>query len=253
MWPILAAFLAGMYFTVERVLALRLKKHVPATLEKDIVHAVDMRGTDAGIALCLESKSSLGRVLRQFLLRQGGTRPEMELVVRNECKSVHYELLMNTRKIGLMLCLAPLCGIVGSGIALIAKLDRLGMEGNNPATLASAAAGALLPFVFGLLVSIPLMYSYFRLRAIADDVAHEIDEKAIDVVLVLDRKARQSIRLIEDIEDQIKTKDMPGIKALPPDLAAEFEDHGREGSGVKTGITTPAHLPAAIDENVKRK
>ena len=253
--PVFLAFVIGMGFAIERISKLKRRLHLPLNLEKDVVQAVDMRGTDAGMAVCLEKKSSLGRVIRAFLLRQGGTRMELEAAVRHECAAVRFELLQNTRWIGLMALLAVMCGLLGSGIALNLRFEHISTfaDGNYAALLANAVSAALPPAVLGLLAAIPLVFAYFRLRASADELAHQIEEKGVSVMLMLDRKARQSIRLIEDIEDQIKTKDMPGVKVIPPDLAAEFDDHQREGSGVKSGITTPAHLPVATDENVKRK
>ena len=108
--------------------------------------------------------------------------------------------------------------------------------------LATGGVRALLPAIFGILTGIVLGVMYFHLRGRARDVARDVEELGIEAVVSLDRKARQSIRLIEDIEEQIDTQDMPGIK--PPDLDKEFED-SRESSGLKTSITTHHGLAAA--------
>jgi hypothetical protein len=105
-------------------------------------------------------------------------------------------------------------------------------------------AEALLTTAFGLIVAIPLLFMYHLTRTRADDLIREIEERGIEAILTLDRKARRSIRLIEDIEERIETKDMKAAKA-PPDLAKAFEDWDLERS-IKTSVNTaPAKNPSA--------
>ena len=250
MWPVLAVFLTGLGFAIERALGLRRMHHIPHDFEKDLLHMVDVRGVDAGLALCVEKHSSLSLVLQSALMRQGGKRSEQEAAVIQKSAMILYSLLRNTRMVGLMSLLAVLLGLLGTCMNAIWRLDGIAGDVSWVEDPPRAMADALMPFAFGLFAAVPLLYFYFRLRAWAGDLVHEIQEKTVGAVLDLDRKARQSIRLIEDIQEQIQTKTMPGVIAAP-DLSAEFEEHGREGSGVKTGITTPAHLPAA--EDIKRK
>jgi biopolymer transport protein ExbB/TolQ len=245
MWLILFAFVAGAAYAIERLLGLDRKLHIPKGLEKDVVHVVDARGLDAGMALCREKPSSLSRVLHAALLRHGTGRQEMEAAVTDEGQRVLYDLRRNTRTVGVMAILAPLLGLLGACVGLIEAADQAAAGGTFQREAFGCAAAALLPAAFGLLVAILLCYSYFYLRGKAEDIAREIDERGKDAVITLDRKARQSIRLIEDIEEKISTKDMPAVKGPPPDLAKELEPTGREGSGVKTGITTSVKLPLA--------
>src|SRR4051812_8340218 len=69
MWPMLLALIIGLTFAIERMTQLRREKHSPKDFHKDVVHLVDTRGVDAGLALCLEKQSSLSRVLYAALLR----------------------------------------------------------------------------------------------------------------------------------------------------------------------------------------
>ncbi len=239
MWPILASAIIGLVMIVERLYNLRRARHLPKNFHKDVVKVVDMRGVDAALALCLEKSSSLSRVLYAALLRHGSARQEMEAAILDEGRRVVYDLRRNSRPIGVLSLVTPLLGLFGLCVGLIRALDETGaMEAGRYAALANGGARALVPLAFGLLVSIPLAIFYFYLRGKASDVARDIEEMAIDAVVTLDRKARQSIRLIEDIEEQIETQDMPGIRA--PDLDKEFDESRGEGSGLKTSITTHA-------------
>ena len=239
MWPILGAAIIGLVLIVERLYNLRRERHAPKNFHKDIVKIVDMRGVDAALALCLEKTSSISRVLYAALLRHGTARQEMEAAIIDEGRRVLYDLRRNSRPIGVLSLVAPLIGLLGACVSAIRALDEAGaMEAGRAAVLVNGGARALVPLAFGLLVAIPLAVFYFYLRGKASDVARDVEELAIDAVITLDRKARQSIRLIEDIEEQIETQDMPGIRA--PDLDKEFEDSRGEGSGLKTSITTHA-------------
>jgi len=245
MWPILLTSVVGVAFVIERFIELRRTKHCPKDFGKDIVHVVDTRGVDAGLARCLEKPSSFSRVMYAALLRHGTTRQEMEAAVSDEGSRVLYDLRRNTRMIGIMSNLAPLLGLLGTCTGLIDCFDKVALVGGTgrSSVLASGVAEALLTTAFGLIIAIPLSYLYFHLKGKADDIVREIDEKAIEAVVTLDRKARQSIRLIEDIEEQTKTKDMTALKHLPPELAKEIEIDRTQGSGIKSSITTHAGLP----------
>ncbi|MGD0094355.1 MAG: MotA/TolQ/ExbB proton channel family protein [Planctomycetota bacterium] len=246
MWLLLLAFLAGLALALERLRGLKRRQHVPKGFDKDVVHVVDTRGLDAGMALCQEKPSSLGRVLHAALLRHGTGRQEMEDAVTDEVARVLYDLRRNTRALSVLAILAAPLGLLGTCVALIeVAAQAAGTSPLQREAVAAGVAGALLPTAFGLLVAILLCGAYFHLKGKAEDLAREIDERGKDAVITLDRKARQSIRLIEDLEEHIPTKDMPAIKEPPADLAKEIELSAREGSGIKTSITTPVNLPAA--------
>lgn len=245
MWPILGCSVVGLAFYFERVVELRRKKHCPPGFGKDIVHIVDTRGVDAGLALCLEKQSSLSRVLYAALLRFGASRQEMEAAVQDEGSRLLYDLRRNCRVIGVMANQAPLWGLLGTVLGLIMAFDQVASSGALGKTelLAEGVGVALLTTAFGLIVAIPLTLFYNHAKGHADDIVRQIIEQAIDAIVTIDRKARRSIRLIEDIEENLETKEMTAAKPAP-DLDAEFDDPDLEKS-IKTSVTTPAHMPVA--------
>ncbi len=237
LWPIFAIAVAGLVLTVERIVNLRRSRHAPKNFHKEVVKTADTRGIDAALALCLEKSTSLSRVLYGALLRQGSARQEMENAVVDEGRRVLYDLRRNTRPLGVMSLLAFFLGLLGGCVNVIVVLhDAVILDSDQRFdTLVNAALRGLVPFAFGLAAGVVMGILYFYLRGRAADLARDVEEMGIDAVVTLDRKARQSIRLIEDIEEQIDTQDMPGIRA--PDLDKEFED-SRDSSGLKTSITT---------------
>lgn len=166
MWPILGSSVVGMAFYLERVIELRHKRHVPPGFDKDIVHVVDTRGVDAGLALCLEKQSSLSRVLYAALLRYGTSRQEMETAVRDEGTRLLYDLRRNSRVIGLMCLQAPLWGLLGTVLGLIDAFGQAAAAGAAGTTdqFAESLSVALVAAAFGLLVLIPLTALYFHAK-----------------------------------------------------------------------------------------
>ncbi len=250
MWPILGVSVIGLAFFFERIIELRRPKHVPKDFDKDLVHIVDTRGTDAGLALCLEKQSSLSRVLYAALLRYGASRQEMLLAIEDEGARLMYDLRRNGRVIGIMSNISPLLGLLGTVLGLITAFDRVGSAGGlgKAELLAGGVAVALLTTAFGLIVAIPLFSLYHLVRGKADDIVREISERATDAIISIDRKSRRSIRPIEDIEENLETKDMiPPKISTPPNLDAEFADQDQDlEKALKTSVTTPAHLPVVV-------
>lgn len=248
MWPILGCSIVGLAFFFERITDLRRQKHLPKNFDKDLVYTVDTRGVDPGLALCLEKPSSMSRVLYAALLRYGTSRQEMEAAVQDEGARLLYDLRKNCRWIGIMSNMAPLWGLLGTVLGLIECFDTVaaGSGMGKAEALATGVAVALLTTAFGLLVAIPLLTLFHIAKGKADDLVRELEERAIDAIVTLDRKARRSIRLIEDVEENLETKDMAAAKA-PPNLDAEFEDADLERS-IKTsvGVPPPSQPPASI-------
>jgi biopolymer transport protein ExbB len=241
MWPILACSIVGLAFFFERFIEERRAKHVPPGFDKELIHTVDTRGVDAGLALCLEEPSSLGRVLYAALLRYGASRQEMEAAIAGETARVLYDLRRNCRVIGIMSSQAPLWGLLGTVQGLIIAFDQVALGGALSQTelLAGGVAVALLTTAFGLLVAIPLLALHHYTRNKADDLAREIEERAVDAVVTLDRKARRSIRPVEDVEENLETKAMAAARP-PVNLDAELQDQDLE-KAIKTSTATPAH------------
>jgi biopolymer transport protein ExbB len=249
MWPILGCATIGLVFFFERAIDLQRKKHAPKGFDKDVIHVVDTRGVDAGLALCLEKQSSLSRVLYAALLRYGSSRHDMEIAVHDESRRLLYDLHRNTRWISMMSILAPLLGVLGAVTGTIACLDAASGSGTalTPA-VARGVALSLLPAAFGLMVTIPMVGAYLFLRGRGDDIVRDISERAVDSIVTLDRKAKRSMQLIEDIEEHLETQEMAAARTPSPELDLELDDGDK---AIKSSVTTPAQLPSVNEGSRK--
>ena len=242
-WSVAAVLFIGTVLGLERLLDLTRRKHCPRDFDKDLIHVADARGIDAGISLCREKPSSLARVLSAALQRHGAPLPQLEAAVRQETKAVRYQMLKTTRVVGWLAALAPIQGLLCVVLGMINRLGSPdGVRGATTGTLlVSGLADSLPGLAFALITGLLVLGLFFVTRARACDLAAEIQARSVESMLTLDRKARQSIRLVEDIEDHIKTESMIRV----PDLSAEFDEHSHE-SALKTAVTT--HAGEAVKE-----
>ena len=244
LWLVLTALLCGATFGVERLFALTRAKCAPKDFEKDTVHIADTKGMDAAVSHCRQKPSALGRVLSAALIRHGAPLINLETAARNETRLALQSMLRNTAVCGWMALLLPLLGFGAVGVATLTRLLPISANENLGDGWTVLILGALdgIPALTMALLSatlLLLLFAYTRERALR--LATEIEVRAIDAIVTLDRKARQSIRLVEDLEDRIKTESMIKI----PDLSAEFdEQHHALESSAKTAVTTHASMPA---------
>lgn len=239
MWVLAAIFLIGTFYGIGQLFFLTRRNHTPPDFEKDVVHLADTKGMDAGIALCREHPSSLARVLQAALIRHGAPLAQLEVAVRSESNLAGYVMLRRTRLLRNLAILAPVIGVFGFSSNLIRHMDWEHSQDVERVwqTMLGGFSGGLYCLSFSLIVTIALLCFYFVARGNALDLTHDIEVKTLDSVVTLDRKGRQSIRLIEDIEEKIKTESM--IKV--PDLSAEFDEHPHaQESAIKTAVTTHA-------------
>ncbi len=237
LWALAAILAIGTLLGIERLASLSRDKHVPLDFEKDLTHLADTKGMDAGISLCREKPSALSRVLRAALVRHGAPLVNLEAALYQAAALEKFALIRRTRILGWFAAIAPIVGLLGF---VLNASKHLGSDApaefeRGAAALLSGVSDGLPCLSLALIATLVLLGFYFSARARAFDLAHELEIKGIETVLTLDRKSRQSIRLIEDIEDKIKTESM--IKV--PDLSAEFDEKGNpHESAIKTAVTT---------------
>jgi biopolymer transport protein ExbB len=255
LWPILFCVAIGLLFFIERMFDLQKSKQAPKGFEKDVAHLVDTRGVDSGLAMCLEKQNALSRALYAGLLRHGNTLLERDAAIRDEGARILYDLRRNGRWIRLAALLSPLLGLAGTVTGLIATGAALSGPATNLSgtalaeAAASGAASALIPFACGLLAAIPLVVLHHVARVKAGDIMRDISERAAETVITLDRKARRSMRLIEDLEENLETQEMAAAKPAPL-LEDEFLDNSDKT--IKSSVTTPSHLPAITAQDLAR-
>jgi len=193
MYPIYALSILGVTMTIERAIALRRSRVLPAGL----VTALGQLGShNAGFdprkayRICQQYPSSAANVIRAMLLKVGRPVAEVEHTISETSNREAGRLYHNIRWINLAASVAPLLGLIGTIQGMIIafhEFTALAPGQNQAATLAAGIYVALVTTFAGLTVAIPAAVAshYFEGRIIL--FFHEIDELAFNLLPQLER------------------------------------------------------------------
>ena len=192
MYPILLCSVVGLGFTIERIISLQRKRHLPERLAERVIERALDEDPNAGVVVALEAGSSLGRLLAGALRRAGTSRQEMTQGVLDESGRLQYDLRRNTRVLGICSSVSPLLGLLGTVVGMIKAFEGVKAEGLGRGAGEQIAGGiseALLTTGAGLTVAIPcfLLYQFFKGRG--DDIVREAEEIAENFVLEYQRRS----------------------------------------------------------------
>ena len=190
MYPILLCSVVGLGFTIERIISLQRKRHVPERLAERVIERALDEDPNTGVVVALEAGSSLGRLLAGALRRAGTSRQEMTQGVLDESGRLQYDLRRNTRVLGICSSVSPLLGLLGTVVGMIKAFEGVKAEGlGRGEHLAGGISEALLTTGAGLTVAIPcfLLFQFFKGRG--DDIVREAEEIAERFVIEYHRRA----------------------------------------------------------------
>jgi biopolymer transport protein ExbB len=160
MWPIVAMSLVVVTFGIERLVALRRGRFVPAGLRTGLA-ALEAKGAfdpRKAYRLCGEFPSVAADVVRAMLERIGRPLPEIERAVEVEKEREASRLYANIRPISLAVTVTPLLGLLGTVQGMIIAFyttANLEAGANRAAELAQGIYVALITTFAGLCVAIP--------------------------------------------------------------------------------------------------
>lgn len=192
MYLILLCSVVGLGFTIERIISLQRKRHLPERLAERVIERALDEDPNAGAVVALEAGGSLGRLLAGALRRAGTSRQEMTQGVLDESGRLQYDLRRNTRVLGVCSSVSPLLGLLGTVVGMIKAFEGVKAEGLGRGAGEQIAGGiseALLTTGAGLTVAIPcfLLYQFFKGRG--DDIVREAEEIAENFVLEYQRRS----------------------------------------------------------------
>ena len=160
MWPIVAMSLVVVTFGIERLVALRHARFVPAGLAEGIA-ALSAKGAfdpRKAYRLCTQFPSVAADVLKALLEKIGRPIPEIERAVEVEKEREASRLYANIRPIGLAVTVTPLLGLLGTVQGMIIAFyttATLDAGAHRAAELAQGIYVALITTFAGLCVAIP--------------------------------------------------------------------------------------------------
>ena len=160
MWPITVMSFLVVAFGLERLVALRRSRFVPAALAMKLRLIADGSPFDPRqvAAWCDADRSVLATVVRAMLGRLGRPLPEVEHAVETTSNREASRLYANIRPISLAVTITPLLGLLGTVQGMIIAFyttANLQAGANRAAELASGIYLALITTFAGLCVAIP--------------------------------------------------------------------------------------------------
>lgn len=190
-WPLLLASIIAVALIIERLVALRRTKVVPAGLLQRAIAEYRQSGASDALIVNLEAQSPLGRVLAAGLRNVGSSREIMKEAIEETGSVVSHDLGRYLTTLGTIASISPLMGLFGTVVGMIEIFGSQSPTGTNPMQLAHGISVALYNTGFGLLIAIPGMIFWRHFRALVDGFVVEMQQQAVHLVEVLhgERKA----------------------------------------------------------------
>ena len=189
-WPLLLASVIAVALIIERLVALRANKVVPAGLLQRTVGELREKGASEQMVQELERHSPLGRVLAAAVRNVKSSREVMKEAVEEAGRATSHEVERYLTTLGTIASVSPLMGLFGTVVGMIEIFGSQAPGGANPQQLAHGISVALYNTGFGLIIAIPSMIFYRHFRAQVDGFLVEMEQEAVKLVEVIqgDRK-----------------------------------------------------------------
>ena len=176
-WPLILASILALALIIERAIALQRKKIVPATLLTDVIGIWKKRQITPDVLTKLEANSPLGRVLAAGLRNERTTREGAMQQIEAAGAVVANRLTKNLTLLGSIGSIAPLLGLLGTVVGMIAIFASQ-QAGSNPQDLARGISVALYCTALGIIVAVPAMLAYRYFKRLVDDYLVDMEEQA---------------------------------------------------------------------------
>ena len=188
MAPILVCSLVAATIIIERLLALRRARVLPAQLLATLDRWLERGAVDAREVAALPlPRSPLGRIVAAGLASRGRGREILRERVEDTGRHVVHELERFLNALGTIAAIGPLLGLLGTVAGMIKIFRVVSVQGNsNFGLLSVGIAEALVTTAAGLTVAIPslLFYRYFQGRV--DELVTRMEQDTLQLVDLLD-------------------------------------------------------------------
>ena len=184
-WPLLIASIISLALILERLVALRAAKVVPAGLLRRVVVEYRQGSLNDRLVTDLEKHSPLGQVLASGLRNVNASREIMKESIEEAGRAATHELERYLSTLGTIASVSPLMGLFGTVIGMIEIFGAQAPTGHDPLLLAHGISIALYNTAFGLLVAIPSLICWRVFRSRVDGFVIDMEQQAIKLVEVV--------------------------------------------------------------------
>ena len=190
-YPLLLASIISVALIIERLVALRKSKVLPAQLLPEVLSLYKAKQITNEVIDKVETNSPLGRVLAAGLRNDKSSRYVMKEAIEEAGRIVTHELERFLNGLGTIATASPLMGLFGTVVGMIEIFGSQSPSGTNPQALAHGISVALYNTGFGIMIAVPALIFYRYFRARVEDYVVEMEQSAIKLLDLAhgDRKA----------------------------------------------------------------
>jgi biopolymer transport protein ExbB len=165
MWPLLACSILGLALIIERTLILLWISARFGPLSEKLKKPILKGNIPEAEEMLRRSRSPIARVAAAYLQHVNSSRELREDVVRREASQQIAFLERRLNWLGMLGHVAPLLGLLGTVLGLIAVFHQMDLKGSQLQTsdLAVGIWQKLLNTAFGMVIAIPCLVAYYWL------------------------------------------------------------------------------------------
>jgi biopolymer transport protein ExbB len=200
LWPLGLCSIVALGFALERLIALRKSRVIPADFVTRFIERLSTGKLDRDRAaeLCRANESPVARVFGHVVRYWGQPAATIRQAIGHDSANELSDLKRNVRVLNGTSTLAPLLGLFGTVLGMIEAFDALGGKTAAGAAKSEALAHgislALMTTAFGLAIAIVSVAAYYYLLNRVDLLVKELDNQANKVIdLVAGETGRPTI------------------------------------------------------------
>lgn len=201
MIPIGLCSLIALGVIVERVVSLRQSRILPRGFIDGLKAALDgPDGREKALAYCATATTPVAEIFQMGIKRLGESIDLLERHVQEAGERVVDRLRRHLRILAVIGSIAPLLGLLGTIFGMIEAFQTVAESSEalgKTELLASGIYQALITTAAGLIVAIPVVFSYHLLGLKIDRIVDEVDRATLEFVehYALEGNGHASLRL----------------------------------------------------------
>lgn len=193
MWPILAVFIFGLVFVVERFISLLKTTIQTKAFLAEINTTLKEQGVDAAIEVCRNTPGSIPVIYLAGLSRADRGTLAAEKAIES-AGSIEMSFLENNMIwLSTVVSLAPMLGFTGTVFGMVQAFDSIAAANDiQPALVAVGISMALLTTLFGLVVAMVIQFAQNVFTFMIDKLIIKMEESSIDLLDTIENLENKS-------------------------------------------------------------
>jgi biopolymer transport protein ExbB len=191
MWLILAASITAMGVFAERLVFFHRASIQTGDFLRGLSNLLKAKNFAEAIQECAGTPGPVPRVLHAVLLKHNASRRELREIAQEAGQLEVPRLEQNLGLLGTIAYATPLIGLLGTILGLLSAFQQITAHGgySTAAEISGGVYESLLTSAAALTVAIPAFVGHNYLTSRVNDVIHDIERAAIELLELLDTSA----------------------------------------------------------------